>query len=290
MIGGWQALHPDHAVVGLGIAAGAVLIDRLARPPRWPAPDLAALGLVVWLATDAQLPLAAVGAVALLSLAAHRRGRLRWCALAAGALLVVLGRPHAAPLGALLALVGVAAAVAGTWERPAAPPRLVTAGLVGAALLATVLGGPDTEGAIAGAAALVPALLFARGRRASADPNAHSPAPPSGWTPLVLAVIVCVDAYRGRPAGLTGAAVACAAVAAAAWAGRVSAAGRSWGRARSTLCVGVVAIVTGGAARTIGLDAQATVGSVSTSVVLSGAVAAALLVSAPRGPARTPPG
>lgn len=278
-VGYLASFHPDHVAAGLVVAVAALAADRLRLPA---CRDLAAVAVVAWLAFDGQLPVLALPAVVALALAARQTGRPRHALLAAGALLLALARPDGPAAGPMIALVTAAVVAAGTWDGPLAPPRLVTAGLVGAALAATVLGGPDTEGALAAGAALVPVLLLA----GLGGPDAAQGR--GGWTPLVVAALVCTDAYRGRPAGLTAAAVACGALVVAAWVGRLGRKSTPWTLPRGVACVLAISTLAAAAARTIGLQARVTIAAVAASVVLCAAVLMVGWVSAPRGPARTP--
>jgi hypothetical protein len=158
----------------------------------------------------------------------------------------------------------------GRWFGP------VLALAVAGATAATVLGGPDTEGGWAAAAALLPALALA---------TRPSPRRPGPLAPVVLLAWVAVDAYRGRPGGLPAAAVALAALGVGALlVGR----SRPW---PGLAVAGLAAAAAVGAARGIGLDRVAS----GTDWALAGGSSAVLglaslwAVTRP-GRAGTPPG
>lgn len=269
------ALHPIHLAGGLGIAAAALLADWR-RPGA--AGSVAALGAAMWLALWAQVPPTTALAVALVAATAVLPIRWRLPIAVGASVLLLVARPHAPAAG--VALLGAGAAgVLLAGRRAGDATGWWRAGMVAAAAAGSFLGAPDTEGAVVMAAALVPSLLLGR------------PAPAIGrpWAPLLLAAWVCVDGYRGRPAGLSAALVTLAAVVVvAAAAPRCIGPVRSSRAAAAGLVVATVAVVA--AARSIGLHQAVRWTDLLVAAALAGTVAAAGTLSVGRAPVRTPGG
>jgi hypothetical protein len=292
--------HPELAVLGVGLGAASLLVHRWSSLGRirWSALEVAPLAAASWLAFLGHLPTRAALAVVLAVVArrvgvrsttadapaTNGRQPLAWAlvVLAAGA------AATARPGQTLAAALTIAATVLGAaWlegARRSVPTSAVA--LIGASLVGTFLGGPDTEAAVLTAACVPLALAGARWVD-ERPPHATASTAASGvWALLpsiVLAANVAADAYRGRPAGLPAALVASAAlVAATAWRGP----GRWW--LLPMLLVPLATARTLGLAREVAMASWGLAAALSLALVLGGLAAGRAEASG--APARTRPG
>jgi hypothetical protein len=270
-------------VVVVAAVLGVVAVGTCWRRPG-DAPEAAAVLGAGYLAWDHQIPwivaVAVVAAAATSLVAGRARPGARGAVVGVGAVaacgLLVVAPPSTTGPALALAVAAVVgghlllAADSGRWCGP------ILALAVAGATAATVLGGPDTEGGWAAAAALLPALAL------TAPPRPRRPGP---LAPIVLVAWVAVDAYRGRPGGLPAAAVALAALVVGA---------ALVGRARpgpGLVAAALAAAAAVAAARGIGLDAEATGTDWALAAGSSAALALVSLAAVTRpGRAGTPPG
>ena len=205
------------------------------------------------------------------------RAVVRRGAGAAGGLLVLLALQNPSIWAVLLAAGCVGSVLLLDLRPQRALAALPTAGLLGAALVGTFCGAPDTEAAVLATAALVPTLLGSLIAVPRPVPGAH-------LAVLVLAAWICVDGYRGRPAGLTAAAVALTVV--IVLAASVTASRNPPGARWAVLAVAIVASVA--SARTIGLEAEASALAIAASIGACLLVGTAAVLSDRAGSRRTP--
>lgn len=189
------ALHPELALMGLGAGALATGVRRWL--PISPA-DAAAVVVVGVLGAQGQVPAMVVAAVALLAVAAAlpQAPQLALSALAAVGLAAARDGLTTSLLLTLVA--GLAVALVPPHQRDPMRASWTRAVLLPAALVAGILGGPDTEAVVALAATCLIPLV-------AATFVAHvGPAPLALWGAVAFA---SADAYRGRPGGVGGAIV-----------------------------------------------------------------------------------
>ena len=183
-----DTLHLDLVAAGV-VAAGIACAARRWVPTSPADLGVALVGLV--LAARDQIPELAAAAIVVLAVASAVPRHLRWALSALAGLALLVARSGLDPeLRVVLALALVIALI------PPQPPDPLRGGwlrtiVLPAAMVATFLGGPDTEAAIAWGT--VSAIVLA----GIVVVPAKGPAPLATWGAVAFAA---ADAYRGRPA------------------------------------------------------------------------------------------
>jgi SAM-dependent methyltransferase len=269
------AYHPELVLVGAGAAALGALAGRFRRGIQL---EAAAVAAAAWLTYAEHLEPIAALAIAMIAIVSSVRSDAaasgRACRAvsfdtAVAVVAIALARTDASPAATVLVAGATAASVA-TLRAGAAHLRWAPAVLLLGACAATFGGAPDTEAAVVVGSTLAIVSAGAAVATRSGRFGVHLPIL-VGWATPCLVAFIATDSYRGRTGGLPAAVVASATVVlAAGLAARPTAI--SLRRTVPAVAVGLVAAI--GAARTIGLDAEATPGTWGAATIAAVAVLA----------------